>query len=109
MLDLIPNAEISIKFLPNFFNSSQATVDLNQFKELEITDLISREMFQLSPDFKLNRDEVFLVTGAGGSIGSELSKQIINLNPSKIILVENTEINLFMVDNLLSIIANKTN
>ena len=107
LLDLIPNAEISIKFLPDFFNSSQATVDLNQFKELEITDLISREMFQLIPDFKLNRDEVFLVTGAGGSIGSELSKQIINLNPSKIILVENTEINLFMVDNLLSIIANK--
>ena len=107
IIDLIPNAKIGIKFLPKFFQSSEKSVDLDQFKNLEITDLISREIFKLSPNFKINKDEVFLVTGAGGSIGSELSKQIIMLNPSKIILVDNTEINLFLVDNLLSNLANE--
>ena len=46
--------------------------------------------------------KVFLITGAGGSIGSELCKQIIKLNPSKIILLELSEIALYQIEKELN-------
>lgn len=70
----------------------------------EAADLIGREMrvLDLAPVKDMFADRVVLVTGAGGSIGSELSKQIARLNPSKLILVDHSEFNLYELEKTLA-------
>jgi len=70
----------------------------------EAADLIGREMrlLDLAPVKDMFAGRVVLVTGAGGSIGSELSKQIAQLNPSKLILVDHSEFHLYNLEKALA-------
>jgi O-antigen biosynthesis protein WbqV len=69
----------------------------------EVSDLIGRPVQDL--DIDLVRRQIkgrrVLITGAGGSIGSELTRQICRLNPSKIILLDNSEFNLYQINRSL--------
>jgi len=89
--------------------SNKITIKSN--KNLFIEDLLGRE--KVLPDPLLLsegiKDKSILITGSGGSIGSELCKQIIKLNPSRIILLELSEIALYQIDKeLKSIYRNQT-
>ena len=68
-------------------------VTLEQIKFVEVDDILGREI--VLPKKELLRknisDKNILITGAGGSIGSELSRQIKNFQPNKIILLDNSE------------------
>ncbi len=70
----------------------------------EAADLIGREMrvLDLAPVKDMFAGRVVLVTGAGGSIGSELSKQVAQLNPSKLILVDHSEFHLYKLEKILA-------
>jgi len=84
---------------------SRRTSDLNQgLSTFEAADLIGRDMrvLDLAPVRKMFDGRVVLVTGAGGSIGSELSKQIAQLNPSKLILVDHSEFHLYKLEKILA-------
>jgi len=74
----------------------------------EAADLIGREMrvLDLAPVKEMFAGRVVLVTGAGGSIGSELSKQIAQLNPSKLILVDHSEFHLYTLEKTLAPLHN---
>ena len=69
-------------------------------KPISIEDLLGRDT--APPDKKLIgpniKDCVVLVTGAGGSIGSELSRQILKINPNKLIILDNSEFNLYKIE-----------
>ena len=83
---------------------SRRSTDPNRgLSAFEAADLIGREMrvLDLAPVKEMFADRVFLVTGAGGSIGSELSKQIAQLNPSKLILVDHSEFHLYNLEKKL--------
>jgi len=69
----------------------------------EAADLIGREAraLDIAPVLRLIEGRRVMITGAGGSIGSELSRQVTGLSPSKIILVENSEYNLYRLDQLM--------
>ena len=89
--------KITVKTLPSIQDIVEGKVSLTDIKDLSIEDLLNRE--QVKPNLKLLSknisSKVVMVTGAGGSIGSEISRQIIKLKPKKIILLEFSEFSLY--------------
>ena len=83
--------------------------NINKLKEIKIEDLLSRG--EIIIDNKKNnllyRGKSILVTGAAGSIGSEIIRQLIKFKPSKIILLDNAETPMFNIKKELDLISNK--
>ena len=83
--------------------------NINKLKEIKIEDLLSRG--EIIIDNKKNnllyREKSILVTGAAGSIGSEIIRQLIKFKPSKIILLDNAETPMFNIKKELDLISNK--
>lgn len=103
----ISKYKILVKTLPSIQDIFNGRVTLSDIKDLNIEDLLNRE--QVLPDpilLSANiESKIVLVTGAGGSIGSELCRQIIKLKPKKLILLELSEFSLYEIyDELLSYI-----
>ncbi len=88
-----------VKTLPSISEIIDGRVTISDIKDLNIDDLLNRE--QVEPDINLLnkniKNKTVLVTGAGGSIGSELCRQIIKSNPKKLILVELNEFSLYKI------------
>ena len=91
--------KVTVKTLPSVQDIIEGKVSVSDIKDLSIDDLLNRE--QVQPNLELLSknisSKVVMVTGAGGSIGSELSRQIIKLNPKKLILIELSEFALYKV------------
>ena len=91
--------KLIVKTLPSISEIIDGRVTISDIKDLNIDDLLNRE--QVEPDIKLlNKNinkKIVLVTGAGGSIGSELCRQIIKLNPEKLLLLELNEFALYKI------------
>jgi len=83
---------------------------LDEFKEIEIADLLGRDEVEL--DMAAIREQIaektVLVSGAGGSIGSEISRQIAGFNPKKIILLGHGEFSIYKIDRELRQWPNRT-
>lgn len=92
-------AKVSVRTLPSLTELVQGKVNLSDVRDLDIDDLLGRE--PVSPDETLLRknitDKVVMVTGAGGSIGSELCRQILINNPAKLLLVDQSEFGLYTI------------
>jgi FlaA1/EpsC-like NDP-sugar epimerase len=90
---------IPVKTLPPLYEIVEKTPALTQLRDISITDLLGRE--EISIDTKQVHDlihgRVVLVTGAGGSIGSELCRQVLARGPRKLLLLERSENNLFHI------------
>lgn len=92
-------AGIPTKIIPGVFEIVGGRVNLARIRSIEIADLLGREAVSLDIDAISGdiRDQTVMVTGAGGSIGSELCKQISKFDPSRIVLVERAETSLFHI------------
>ncbi len=98
ILDSIgPN--IPVRTIPGLDHLVDGQVTINQLREVAIEDLLGREPVQLDTArlAHMLRDEVVLVTGAGGSIGSELCRQVLRFKPKRIVLVEQAENALYQI------------
>ena len=88
-----------IKTLPSLLDIVEGKVAISDIRDLDIEDILGRE--QVEPDKNLLEKNIFnrvvLVTGAGGSIGQELCKQVLQLEPSKVILLDNNEFALYSI------------
>lgn len=94
---------VHVLTLPGIADLVDGSVSTENLREIEVTDLLGREPVPPN-DLLLHRtiaNRIVMVTGAGGSIGSELCRQISTLNPAAIILVEMTEHALYQIDNEL--------
>ena len=93
------NLKIIVKTLPSIQDIVDGKISVSDIKDLMIEDLLSRE--QVQPNLELLtkniNSKVVSVTGAGGSIGSELCRQIIKLNPKKLLLLELNEFALYKI------------
>jgi len=93
-------AQISVRTLPSVNDLIQGKLSVTNLKELDIDDLLGREA--VTPNHilleKIITNKVVCVTGAGGSIGSELSRQILKLKPSKLLLIEQNEYALYIIN-----------
>ncbi len=90
----------STQIIPSFKPLSSGELKVERSRPVTIEDLLGREPVNLDGDgiARLLKDRVVLVTGAGGSIGSELCRQILACQPRQLILVEQTEIALFEIE-----------
>jgi FlaA1/EpsC-like NDP-sugar epimerase len=90
---------VAVRTLPSVSDLAQGRLGVSDLHELDIDDLLGREPV-LPNHILLARNisaKVVLVTGAGGSIGSELCRQILALGPSKLLLVEQSEFALYAI------------
>lgn len=91
------DTQVSVRTLPSLTDLVQGKVNVSDITDLDLDDLLVREPHE--PDQQLliknTTGKVVMVTGAGGSIGSELSRQIAALEPSKLLLCEQNEYALY--------------
>ncbi len=99
IIKILNRYKLTVKTLPSISQIVQGKVSISDIKDLNIDDLLNRE--EIKPDTRLlNRNinsKTVLVTGAGGSIGSELCRQIVRLKPTKLILLEFNEYGLYKI------------
>jgi FlaA1/EpsC-like NDP-sugar epimerase len=90
---------VNCKTLPSLYEIIDGKVYLYQVRDIEIEDILGREAINIKiPEVVSEiKDKTILVTGAGGSIGSEICRQVIRFKPEKIILVDHSENNLFLI------------
>lgn len=88
--------------------SNQRTIDM--VRDINLEDLLNhpKREIDLKPLYELVRGRTVLVTGAGGSIGSELSRQLLSFEPQKLLLLDNSEFNLYEVDRELRLATHDT-
>lgn len=100
---LAVEAEVELKILPSLSQVLHGKVSPHQIKDIEPEDLLGRDPVNLDEGSIRNilTDKVILVTGAGGSIGSELCFQIAKFSPKKLILFEQTELFLYEIERKL--------
>ena len=99
IIDNLNKYKIIVKTLPSVQDIVDGKVSVSDIKDLTIEDLLNREQVKPNLDllFKNINSKVVMVTGAGGSIGSEISRQIIKLKPKKLILIELNEFALYKI------------
>ena len=97
ILTEIRSARVAVRTVPSVIDLAKGKISISDLRELDIDDLLGRE--PVTPNHILLamnvRNKVVLVTGAGGSIGSELCRQILALGPSKLLLIEQSEFALY--------------
>ncbi len=100
ILEVVRAARVQVRTLPGVLELAQGKVQVSDLKELDIEDLLGREPVPPNPMMlaKNITGKVVMVTGAGGSIGSELCRQIMRLSPSALLLVELTEFALYAIE-----------
>jgi FlaA1/EpsC-like NDP-sugar epimerase len=96
---LCRDAELETKIIPGIYEIVGDQVNLSRIREVAIEDLLGREPVQLDEEVVglSIRSRVVMVTGAGGSIGSELCRQVCRFGPERLVLVERFENALFEV------------
>ena len=99
IIDDLNTHPIIVKTLPSIQDIVDGKISVSDIKDLTIEDLLSRDPVQPNLELlsKNIESKVVLVTGAGGSIGSELCRQIIKLNPKKLLLLELNEFALYTI------------
>jgi FlaA1/EpsC-like NDP-sugar epimerase len=93
--------EIRVRTLPTVFELLRGGVQLNrQLREVQVEDVLGRDpiVVELDRVGAYLEDRIVLVTGAGGSIGSELCRQIARVGPRLLVMLDHAEDNLFQID-----------
>jgi len=94
---------IRVRIIPGLYEILDGRVEITRIRDVQIEALLGREPVQLNVD-SISMElagKTVLVTGAGGSIGSELARQVVRFSPAKLLLVERAEFALFNIDRSL--------
>lgn len=109
IIELLEPYAVHVLSLPSVSDIAQGRVTFDVLKEVDITDLLGRD--PVAPVTELLQanvtDKVVMVTGAGGSIGSELCRQILQLQPRKLVLYELNEFALYEIEKELTQLLSK--
>jgi len=110
ILDEAQKTNVKTNQMPYIEDVLSGDYEIDQFKEIEIADLLGRDEVEL--DMEIIRDQIagktVLISGAGGSIGSEISRQVAGFNPEEIILVGHGEFSIYKIDRELRQWPNRT-
>jgi FlaA1/EpsC-like NDP-sugar epimerase len=97
--DACQKAKIPFKTVPTLSDIIRGEASLSQFREVRLEDLLGRETVQI--DLKAVRSQItartIIVTGAAGSIGSELCRQILDYSPARLVCLDQSETGLFLL------------
>lgn len=99
LINRLRKLPLHVRTLPSFSDLATGRVLLSDVRELDINELLGRDSIKPINTLlqKCILEKTVLVTGAGGSIGSELCRQIISQKPRRILLVENSEVALYNI------------
>jgi FlaA1/EpsC-like NDP-sugar epimerase/lipopolysaccharide/colanic/teichoic acid biosynthesis glycosyltransferase len=91
---------VGVRIIPGLYEILQGKVQVTRIRDVEIEDLLGRERVELDEELigRFVAGKRVLVTGAGGSIGSELARQVARFGPASLLLVERAEGALFEID-----------
>ncbi|RMF79722.1 MAG: polysaccharide biosynthesis protein, partial [Planctomycetota bacterium] len=100
VIELCQGANLRFKTLPAMADIITGRAKVQEIRDVNINDLLGRPPVELDSDLIASylRDRVVLVTGAGGSIGSEMCRQIAPFTPRRLVLLEQAEQNLFEIE-----------
>ena len=100
LLKYLETKRVTVRTIPSLSDITSRTVTRDDLRDVDISDLLARK--EVPPNQKLLAacitNKKILVTGAGGSIGSELCRQILALKPILIVLLEHSELNLYKIN-----------
>ena len=109
LIDRCKDLNIEIKTLPSLADIMDKKITIKNINDLNIGDLITREIKIDNFDNLKFKDKVIFITGAGGSIGSELCKQLVFQEPKRMILLDHSEFNLYSIKEKLENIIKLNN
>jgi len=100
ILDICEHAKVRVRTIPGIYELLQGSVKVSRIREVQIEDLLGREQVQLDEDSmrEFLTGKTVMITGAGGSIGSELATQVSRFNPDCLLLVDRAEFALFSIE-----------
>jgi FlaA1/EpsC-like NDP-sugar epimerase len=100
VIQVCEGTKIRFRTVPHITDIASGKFRVSQIRDIDINDLLGRETVHLELDSieAYAKDKTILVTGAGGSIGSELCRQLCNFNPHLLLLVEQAENPLFYIE-----------
>lgn len=103
ILDKFKDLDIVIRFIPEYESLAQPLVLFDKLLEINFEDLINKHSLQNMNYSSKNFDGLnILVTGGGGSIGSELCKQLSEFKVKNLVIIDNSEYNLYNINSILS-------
>lgn len=107
LISMLEPYPVHVMTLPGMDDLASGKVKVNDVREVGLRDILGRDPVEPDSDllFANVRDKAVLVTGAGGSIGSELCRQIVRIKPKALILYEQNEHALYTVENELQALA----
>ena len=100
LLEICQATRVKVRVIPGLYQLLRGNYKISRIREVDIEDLLGREVVQLDEE-AIGRSlagKRVMVTGAGGSIGSELARQVAQFGPEKLLLVERAEFALFEID-----------
>jgi len=100
VVDVCKGQRLTFRIVPGVADLIDGRADIARLREVDINDLLGRDPVQLDTENigRFLADKVGLVTGAGGSIGSEICRQAVAFRPKRLALLEQAENNLFHID-----------
>ncbi len=103
ILNRLEHLPVHVKTVPDLFDMVSGKVGVDEIRDIDIKDLLGRDIVPPNPELlgACISGQSVMVTGAAGSIGSELCRQIININPAKLILLDSFEYGLYELENEL--------
>jgi FlaA1/EpsC-like NDP-sugar epimerase len=100
ILDICELARVRVRTVPGIYELLQGNVKVSRIRDVQIEDLLGREQVQLDQESmrRFLAGKTVMITGAGGSIGSELVRQVARFQPGSLLLVERAEFALFSIE-----------
>lgn len=97
---LVESSHVKVNTMPSMEELASGKVSVSKLKTIDVVDLLGRDEVELDIESIKDQiaDKVILVTGAGGSIGSEICRQIIQFNPAKLLLLGHGENSIYLID-----------
>jgi len=104
VIQLCEGTKVRFRTVPSMTDIASGRFRVSQIRDIDINDLLGREAVRLEPGSieAFTRNKTVLVTGAGGSIGSEMCRQICNFKPKLLLLIEQAENPLFYIERELN-------
>ncbi|CAH2257952.1 CoA-binding domain [Enterococcus faecium] len=100
IFELVESAHVRVNTMPSIEELASGKISVSKLKTIDVVDLLGRDEVKLDIESIKDQitDKVILVTGAGGSIGSEICRQIIQFNPAKLLLLGHGENSIYLID-----------
>ena len=100
ILDICEQARVRVRTVPGIYELLQGNLKVSRIRDVQIEDLLGREQVQLDKAGmrKFLAGKTVMITGAGGSIGSELARQVARFDPARLLLVDRAEFALFGIE-----------